>query len=361
MNSVFIGSSAQAQKLSDLEQQLANVNTTVSGLNSTVNTMNQSVTNLENAPSVDDVFEKTIKSEAAFYLDGTDLKLLSSLSVSVGAMLHVFNADALVTLPVMTPGTDYAIYATEDGLIASENFTVPDTYTAENSRRIGGFHYQDGVINEHSIYDLKYRPNVVDPRGMVRSPLGIWADIYLLNATPDVLGTSAYNATIADGDTPPKIPNAFGGDGVQQYGKFTQFIASRVLAAYGKRLPDGHEFEQIAFGTTTGYKTGSDPVTTKFDSSARSMIGCEQVSGHMYQWSSMRNSTNASGWAYQDVTDGEGQVYAPATAGVVAARLGGDWTISNVSGARFSIWNSYPWTTGGDCGARGVCDHFESF
>ena len=310
------------------------------------------------------LFEKNVVSQPAFQLDVGTLKNAADLIVVVNDVAYEYREGAELVLPsAMSIGTDYAVYATPDGLVVSANFTVPDGYTALTSRRVGGFHYQDGVINEYSIYDVKYKPGARDPRGMVRAPLGIWADIYLINTSPDINGTSAYNITIADGPSPPKIPAIWGGDGTAQYDDFSQYTAARVLAAYGKRLPSSHEFEQLAFGSVVNYAVGADPVTTKFDASAKSMIGCEQVSGHIWQWGSERwdrgNGASGYNW-YAGDTNGEGQIYSGAgSEGVGASIFGGNWLESGHAGARASVWSVEPWYSTNDIGARGVCDHFE--
>jgi len=280
-------------------------------------------------------FNKAIVSEPAFKLDAGALKINTDLSAYVNGEVYAYDEDTALTLPAsMTVGTDYAIYATPAGLVVSANYTVPDGYTALNSRRIGGFHYQNSEINKYSIWDLKYKPNVRDPRGMARSPMGVWADIYLLNTSPEINGTSAYNVTIADGSSPPKIPSFWGGDGTAQYANFDWYTAVKTLSAFGKRPPTQQEFIALATGSVDNYKTGTDPVTTKFDASARSLIGCEGVSGHMWQWGADR---------YADI----------------AAVFAGNWDYSS-PGALVSIWNTAPSSTGNSISARGVCDHFES-
>ncbi|WP_419237916.1 hypothetical protein ACN08P_11155 [Photobacterium leiognathi subsp. mandapamensis] len=311
-------------------------------------------------------FSKTITSEPAFMIAGGELKTACAFSVVVGGKLVTHGANEVITVPTtMIIGTDYAIYATQDGLVVSSNFTQPDGYTADNSRRIGGFHYGNNEYKEFSIYDLKFRPKCRDPRGMVIAPSKstFWADIYLMNTTPDLLGTSAYNAQIADGDSCPKKPAVWGGNGTEQYSTFSQYIATEVLAAYGKRLPNQHEFSVLAQGSKTGHASSGDPVKTKFDVNARSMIGCEQVSGHMWQWGSENwdrgNGVSGNGWNNVD-TDNKGQVHAmTGTAGVGASRFGAHWGQSGVSGSRSSGWDDEPWHSHASIAARGVCDHLE--
>ncbi|BFM50571.1 phage tail protein [Marinomonas sp. THO17] len=310
-------------------------------------------------------FNKRIRHQAQFQLDAGQLKNAADVDVALSGHFYRYPEGLEILLPdSLSLGTDYAIYATPDGLLVSANFTMPEGYTAETSRRVGGFHYQDGFINEYSLYDLNYRPNVRDPRGMVRSPQGIWSDIYLLNTTPDLLGTSAYGAQIADGDSAPKVPVVWGGDGTAQYDDFSRYTAARVLAAFGKRLPFGHEFEQLAFGSTTGYKRGTDPVTTEFNAAARSMIGCEGVSGVIWQWGAEMwdrgNGSSGYEW-YAGDTNGEGQIYSGAgSSGVGASLFGGGWDFQE-SGPRCSAWSNTPWHSVSHIAARGVCDHVECY
>lgn len=309
-------------------------------------------------------FHKSQSSEPAFMLAGGQLRTASAMTIRVGEALVTHAANEAISTPVLLVGVDYAIYATIDGLIVSNNFTVPDGYTEDNSRRIGGFHYGDNEFKTYSFYDLHFRPKCKDPRGMVVDISGssFWADIYLLNTTPDALGTSAYNATIADGASPPKIPAKWGGNGVSQYPNLTQYIATEVLAAYGKRLPKTHEFSVLAQGSVTGYASGSDPVTTKFDASARSIIGCEQVSGHMFQWGAEQwdRGNGSAGYAWYSVdTDEKGKVNAAGSESVGSVMCGGRWDTSGNAGSRASLWGAEPWYSGVDSGARGLCDHFQ--
>lgn len=307
-------------------------------------------------------FIKAETSAPAFMVSGGQLKTATALTISVGGVTVTHAANEVISTPVLLVGVDYAIYATADGLVVSNNFTVPDGYTAENSRRIGGFHYGDNEFKDYSFYDLYFRPKCKDPRGMVIDISGsrFWNDIYLLNSTPDALGTSAYNAQLADSSSPCKIPALWGGDGTVQYPNLTQYIATEVLAAYGKRLPSNDEFEILALGSTPGYAVGADPVTTKFDVNARSKNGSEQVSGHLWQWGKgvWERGDGSSGYDwYAADTNGEGMVYSADSQSIGAVLLGANWGESDHAGARASLWAFETWSTGSDVGARGLCDH----
>lgn len=307
-------------------------------------------------------FHKSQTSEPAFMLAGGQLRTASAMTIRVGDVLVTHAANEVISTPVLLVGVDYAIYATIDGLIVSNNFTVPDGYTEETSRRIGGFHYGDNEFKTHSFYDLHFRPKCKDPRGMVLD-MGerFWADIYLTNTTPNLLGTSAYNAQIADGSSTPKIPAQLGGDGVQQYANYSQFAANELLACYGKRLPNYQEFQMLARGSVSGYVRGSDPVKTLFDSSVRSLIGCEQVSGHMWQWGCevWDRGNGTSGYAWHNIAEGYGQMYAAHSEAVGTSLFGQSWVESGRAGSRASNWNNEPANSDSYIGSRGVCDHFQ--
>lgn len=127
------------------------------------------------------------------------------------------NWDSIITdyrVAATRAGKDFYIYACQqDGsvpkILLSPNSTVPSGYTADNSRKIGGFHCLCagvGTISGHaltgfvlgdiipdSVWDLKHRP-VADPAGMVWSEeAGIWVDIYLAS------GTGANTASVNGG------------------------------------------------------------------------------------------------------------------------------------------------------------------
>ena len=74
-----------------------------------------------------------------------------TISIKAGSIVTTPNATltfataTAVTMCALSAGTDYAIYACDDGsLRADASFSYPTGYTASNSRKIGGFHYAAG-------------------------------------------------------------------------------------------------------------------------------------------------------------------------------------------------------------------------
>jgi len=163
------------------------------------------------------------------------------------------------TVAANRAGKDFYFYATINGIVLSANATVPTGYTADNSRKIGGFHclcLSVGTISGHSltgfltgdilpasIWDLNFRP-VSSPEGMVFSAAAdVWVDIYLQSGTA-LTTKSSYGATITD-------TRDYWSHGDDQ-------------AAVGKRLLFDQEFNQIAWGSPeqTNIAGLADVVTT---------------------------------------------------------------------------------------------------
>jgi hypothetical protein len=188
---------------------------------------------------------------------------------------------------VMEEGKNYYVYVCEDGeIVTSLNSTFPAGYTANNSRKIGGFHtlcVAVGTIASHtlsgfaakailpaSVWCLNHRP-WCSPEGMVWSERArVWVDIYLQSST-GATTASVYGATITD----------------------TRVWHDHVedLAAVKKRLLTDDEFAIIAEGSNqkTNIVGGADPVTTggHGDTAGRRMIsniGVEDACGVLWQW-----------------------------------------------------------------------------
>ncbi len=284
--------------------------------------------------------------------------------VDVAGTTVAFAAETPVAMPALTAGTDYAVWVKSDGTIqASANHSAPPT--SGSWLKIGGFHYALGgnaagqaggdttpAINEYSIWDLKWRPACPDPRGMTLVAGAFWADIYLLGVNHHADGTSRNGATIADGNSPPKIPAAFGGNGSATYSGLTWWEASEVLMSHGKRLPDYAEFAALAYGVTEASSIGVDQVTTKLNAAYTSRWGVMQATGVMFVWGrDTGGGAAAASWAAN--TSGRGSTLSlPNT-----ALFGGDWSTGANAGSRCSRWNlSHLYSTNG-IGVRGVCEH----
>jgi len=210
-----------------------------------------------------------------FYID-TDTDLSTGSDLDTGAV---------------AAGTDYYVYACDNNgtlvFLISAASTYPDGYTADTSRKIGGFHTISaaaGTIAGHtltghpangilpaSVWDLKHRAKCGNNAGMVYdSGTGIWVDIYLTSGT-GASTLSVNGGTISDTRT------------------WLDFVDDGH--AVGKRLLTDEEFQSIAAGSNeeTNIAGSADPVTTggHSDTAGRRMIsniGCEDCCGALFQW-----------------------------------------------------------------------------
>lgn len=187
-------------------------------------------------------------------------------------------------------GKDYCVYACDSGSLTfkvSKATTFPSAFTADNSRKIGGFHtlcqgvgtvsghsltgYDTADIIPYSIWDLKHRPRS-NPAGMTYAPCsGKWVDIYLVSGT----GASALSVN---------------GGTISDTRNWMDFVDDACLVK--KRLLTDSEFQETALGSNekTNVNGGADAVTTGLghvDSAGCRMvsnIGCEDMCGVMWQW-----------------------------------------------------------------------------
>ena len=263
-------------------------------------------------------------------------------------------------------GKNYYVYAcvptsgTAPVFVLSANSTVPSGYTAETSRKIGGFHclcLSVGTINNKdiitgatrahklsgyvtgdalpaSVWDLKHRPKG-DPEGYVyvgpEVGCDIWISIYGLSWDGSKL-VSAYGGTWADGTSTKK----WHGDAHLE----------QMMRQNG-RLPWRHEFQMAGMGSPWGTNIygSADPGTTGAhkDTASRRIIsdyGCEDMTGVLWQWLMDLGFAGGSGW-----TD---SAYA---SGVDAVREG------QCYGNVFRLLAGAHWGHGASCGRRAaVCD-----
>jgi hypothetical protein len=297
--------------------------------------------------------------------------------VDVDGITISFATATAITMPALTAGTDYAIYACADGTLrADASFSAPSGYTTANSRKIGGFHYAPGgnatamaggnttpQINEYSFWDLKFKPNCPDPRGMALVAGGFWVDIYLTGVDAITNGTSKYNVAIADGASPPKIPSLFGGNGTTTYGTLTWFEAMELATAFGKRCLSQQEFMAAMYGTTEATQSGGTDVPTTGVTGTgatsawnvfTSKWGVVQATGCMWIWGLDRGGAyNTAGWHAN--TEGRGSEYNAPN----AVLLGGLWNAGAFCGSRCSLWDTGASYSTAIVGSRFSADHIQ--
>lgn len=261
-------------------------------------------------------------------------------------------------------GKDFYIYAIETEnlntikFLISANSTVPVGYTADNSRKIGGFHclclsvgnisghpasgYVTGDIIPNSVWDLKFRATTDTNDGLAYvKGLNKWVAIYLPSWDGSKL-VSVYRGAIVDGGS------SFPLDGEQ----FAEYIGEA-----GGELPSRDEFKVFAFGSNqlTNINGSADPGTTggHTDTAGRRMISnyfIEDCCGVLWQWSkdcyeAMTTSWNPgdnwmSGYSWQtqsvvSTIGPENHKNLGSCSGLLRrARLGGAWGDGSRCGSR---------------------------
>lgn len=297
----------------------------------------------------------------------------TTISVVAGAVLNgkIYATATAVTMPGShTNNTDYAIWqnATTGALVADASFTTAPA-GATGGSIVGGYHYvpsgRPTAVNngsptaaaeilEFSLWDLTWRPACPDPRGMVCIEGGFWMDLYLCGATSyagstfSAVPSSRIGLTIADGSSPPLVPAQYGGNGSTAYANGKWFTFAEVAASFGKRLPRWQEFSAAAFGAPEASSRGTDPGTVQWERVSK--FGLAQATGVMWQWGQETCSAGApSAWTAGTETDSRGQVYGPETRAVI---LGGNWSITSLSGSRCADWSASPWGSASVFGAR---------
>lgn len=344
------------------------------------------------AASAAGIFYKKDSQSVVFTKTGAgtlDVKASTVIDV-LGVTLNLAAATAVV-MPALSAGTDYAIYACQDGTVrADASFTAPTGYSAANSRLIGGFHYglvapgttlaggsfnttgsvqtggmvwtQGDVdkiagINQYSLWDLKWRANVSDlraQRGFVLTDAGNWVAIYYASTDCDTNGLSKYNTNVASGSVLAKIPTIMGGNGTLTYADYNWWRASEHARAYGARLLTDAEANIAFFGVTENQSLGGAastiPLTTR-QAGYTSKYGVEQATGHHWIWGDDSSGTTAAAYV---ANGGRGQSYANSTTKVILSGSRGD---AAFSGSRASHWDNVPAGSYWNIGLRAACDH----
>lgn len=288
-----------------------------------------------------------------FTTNKTTVTIPKDLKININGNCYISTINkslqlSTVDTPANLAGKDVYIYAceptsgTEPIFVLSLNSTVPTGYTADNSRKIGGFHClckDVGVIEGHTLsgyvtgdilpatrWDLLHRPKG-EPEGFAYEELtDCWIAIYL----PSWDGTklvSVYNGVIADGESTKKW------HGEAFYEQF---------AKQGMRLVWRHEFQMGAKGSNeqTSIQGSSDPNTTggHVDTAGRRMIsniGLEDCCGVSWQFAMDLGFAGGSGWTssvYNASVDdiSYGQTYGT----LYRLLLGACWFSGSSSGSR---------------------------
>jgi hypothetical protein len=259
-------------------------------------------------------------------------------------------------------GKDFYIYACQPAsgdivkIVLSANSSVPSGYTADNSRKMGGFHclcVSAGTISGHtltgfvagdvlpaSIWDLNHRP-VSNPEGMVYDEKSsIWVDIYLTS------GTGASTASV------------YGGT-ISNNRNWLDFVDDG--GAVSKRMLKDREFQLIAAGSNeeTNISGSTAPGTTggHSDTANRRMIsniGCEDCAGAMWQWLDEQSyRSDGTAWAWYDLPGAKGSLYRQGTYGDVKLVAGGGWADAADCGSRGRVANNCRWVANASIGGRG--------
>ncbi len=358
------------------------------------------------SPSVDILFAD-YQRMALFTSNKTTVTVHAPLRVKIG--LGVYTLLSSVTLDLAVAGTaearkgrDVYLYAcapdsgTAPTFVLSMNSTVPSGYTADNSRKIGGFHcvcadignviptseigtqLEDseivvnglvaGDILPDSVWDLRFRP-YSESEGMVFCKrLNLWVDIYL--------GTWTPVSEMPEGWTRARIRSSYGGNyssittGANSIsGEGWDTYASKVK----KRLPSRFEFVNFSMNSNNGTNIqGSiNPSVTggHVDTAGRRMvsyIGVEDCVGLLWQWvsdlfeggsyGSIQNNNHALigyGWNMgENTVSHSGSCHGFLRRAVV----GGSWSFGSYCGRRAVSFQDMSARTAVNIGGRGVSE-----
>ena len=287
------------------------------------------------------------------------------LYVEVNGSVLEIDSGTAVTMPSLTVGTDYAIWATPaGGFEADASFTTPPT---ANSRLVGGFHYAPGgratlalnagdggttaQIMETSFYDLKWRPSVVDPRGLALVGDGsLWAGMYHMSANHLTGPVHKYNVDPCRDGNPPQNLNGSG-----NFPDASPANTIEALSFHGFRAPNFWEFQLLAFGVNEERSIGGSGPGLTGDVSDR---GKDQQTS---AWGVFDATGVLTHWGNDTILSPDDQTLPnPSRGGIFRyskfARFGGGWFNGAGSGSR-SV-NTFGATNSAlSGGLRGVCDH----
>lgn len=334
--------------------------------------------------------KKFYNRDELFTPNKTNITIHKNLKINIGGNPYISTIDKVLQLTSLGTldslgGKDVYIYAcasstTEPDFVLSLNSTIPSGYTAETSRKIGGFHclcadvgtieghtlsgYLKGYILPLSVWDLLHRP-VSDSEGMVYiKEINKWVDIYLCSWSGNSL-ESKFGAVICDGSSATK----FHGE-----------CFSEQLRLISKRPLFRNEFATVAKGSNenTSIQNSTDPNTTggHIDTAGRRMIsnyGLEDCCGVLWQWGEdLFDCSSAAGisWSignfylsnyswqskpvYNSVYDS--QTYGSCFGLLRRVILGADWGDGASCGSRSASCRYFSSYGNSDCSSRGASE-----
>lgn len=221
----------------------------------------------------------------------------ASASISMSVTTHGLVTGDYIDVILMTNLTYNTInvQVTASGAtLIFPNSGSAESYTADTAGKVYKIN-NTGIINQYSIWDLKFRPKCPDPRGMILVDNSFWVDIWLTGRNYINMGTSRKGERIADGESAasyPLVSTNMGGNGTSTYGNCSWFTSNEVVSHWGKKLLSYSDFCVAAFnGTTENGSYGTDnQYTCRPDGSKwLSKWGMEQSYGVMFIWGSDLN------------------------------------------------------------------------
>ena len=345
---------------------------------------------------------------------GSVLTLKNTLWKSFELSADVELTEADLDAGSFEVGVDYYVYLIDDGadgqFLISANTTFPAGHNADDSRKIGGFHYghirkvsTDGLwipvdsegtkfgsgsvnwkdnvtvgIIPNSVWDLIHRPKA-SPEGMVEIG-GMWVDIYPSSAAESITLEGGTNGLhIASGRLQSKYGQypVTGTEGLNWYG------FGELAARSGKRLLSYSEWIQSAYGNPQGEDGADNYGWTKTTNSGRARVGCRvdpstgdydaatgikpaaisafnivDAVGNVYEWLDELLQRDGETFQWRDrAGSGKGQIYSGSANSPVAMIAGARWDGGVLAGPRTANVISQPWDVGTSLGVRLACDN----
>ena len=308
------------------------------------------------------------------------LRILADTIICVGDSIFKIESDVILTETALdvdsfVVGKNYYVYCCDDGTDnesykISLNTTYPVGYTADKTRKIGGFHYGDcRVINSnieplnssnvawgigwednifqgilpYSIWTLAHRPKS-EPEGMVYCPsINKWVDIYI----------QSINYKSEYGSVPMT-----GTEGMSYY-DFHEKVARKI-----KKTPLAYfEFCSVADGSPNGQDANNTYAWSATTNTARngcglvakavSVYGLKDCAGNVYEVSKDISWEGSGTFAWRSGANVvKGQIYGALDADPKVMLHGGHWHEGVHCGSRAAHCSHVPWRVDATVGCR---------